>query len=71
MNLQQIYELGVKMGINADLRGTARVKYILKRSKEMYDNAGVNRKKKFDKEKLSNPYSDTRVFVGSKKKLKK
>lgn len=71
MNLQQIYDLGVKMGINSDLRGVPRVKHILKRSKEMYDNAGANRKKKFDKEKLTNPYSDTRVFVDNKKEIKK
>lgn len=71
MNIQQIYELAVKMGIESDLRGTKKVKQILKRTKDKHDNMSAKNKKRFDKEKLWNPYSDTRVFVDHKKDVKK
>lgn len=71
MNIQQIYELAVKMGIEADLRGTKRVKQILKRTQDKHDNMSAKNKKRFDKEKLWNPYSDTRVFVDHNQDVKK
>lgn len=71
MNIQDIYKLAVKMGIEADLRGTKRVKQILKRSNDKYENLDAKKKKRFDKEKLWNPYSDTRVFVDHKRNIKK
>ena len=71
MNIQDIYKLAVKMGIESDLRGTKRIKEILQRSKEKYENLSVKNKKRFDEEKLWNPYSDTRVFVDPKKEIKK
>lgn len=71
MTIQQIYELVVKMGIKSDLRGEKRVKEILTRTKKKYDGLGSKQKSRFDKEKLWNPYSDTRVFVDHKKPIKK
>lgn len=71
MNIQQIYELAVKMGIETDLRGTKRVNQILKRIKDKHDSMSAKNKKRFDKERLWNPYSDTRVFVDHKKEVKK
>ena len=37
MNIQQIYELAVKLGIEHDLRGEARVRKILRKTKERYE----------------------------------
>ncbi|MAF13656.1 MAG: NGG1p interacting factor NIF3 [Parcubacteria group bacterium] len=71
MNIQEIYELGVKLGINADLRGSAKVKKNLKRVNDKYDKLSSEDKKHFDKERLWNPYSDTRVYVDHKKEVKK
>src|SRR3989344_1613094 len=71
MNIQDIYKLAVKMGIESDLRGTKRIKEILQRSKEKYENLSVKNKKRFDEEKLWNPYSNTRVFGEPKKEIKK
>jgi putative NIF3 family GTP cyclohydrolase 1 type 2 len=62
MNVQQIYEFGVKMGIKADLRGEVKVKKYLDRDKAKYEKASKEEKEEFDKEKLVNPYSDSRVL---------
>ncbi len=71
MTTKDIYDLAVKLGIKSDLRGEMQVKKTLARIKKKFDKLGKSEKALFDTEKLSNPYSDTRVLVGSKKKIKK
>ncbi len=68
MTTQQIYDLAVKLGIKADLRGQDKVKKYLERTKKQYEKLDTEAKKEFDKEKLTNPYSDTRILVDNKKK---
>lgn len=68
MTTEQIYELAVKLGVKADLRGQEKVKKYLARAKKNYDELSAKAKTEFDKEKLSNPYSDTRILVNLKKK---
>lgn len=60
------------MGIQADLRGQKEVKKYLARTKKKYEELDKDAKKEFDKEKLTNPYSDTRILndIG-KKEIKK
>lgn len=64
MTLQQIYDLAIKMGTEADPRGEAGVKRFLARTKKGFDNLPEKKKKFFDKESLGNPFSDTRVLFG-------
>lgn len=72
MTPQQIYNLSIELGITHDLRGQAKVKKMLARVKEKYEKLNNDQKQEFDKEKLTNPYSDTRIlFEGSKKPIKK
>ena len=72
MTTQQIYELAIAMGIKADLRGEKRVKELLKRTKDKYSKLTGEQKDEFDKDKLSNPYSDTRIlFESQNKQIKK
>jgi putative NIF3 family GTP cyclohydrolase 1 type 2 len=68
MTTKQIYDLGVKLGIKADLRGPEKVKKYLERAKKKYDSLNAQDKKEFDAEKLTNPYSDTRILVDNNKK---
>src|SRR3989344_832448 len=68
MTLQQIYNLAIKMGIEADLRGKAKVEKNLKRAKEKYAKLSADEKKEFDVEKLINPFSDARILSGDPKK---
>jgi putative NIF3 family GTP cyclohydrolase 1 type 2 len=67
MNTQQIYSLAVKAGIDSDLRGQAKVKKYLAKAKKNYEELNDKAKAEFDKEKLVNPYSDTRILVDNKK----
>lgn len=71
MTIQEIYELAVRLGIKADLRGESRVRKNLKRLEEKYNKLDKEKKAEFDKEKLNNPYSDTRIHVPHKKDVKK
>ncbi len=60
------------MGIKADLRGEQKVKKYLDRFKKKYEKMSVGEKKEFDTEKLTNPFSDTRILVDNgKKNIKK
>lgn len=67
MTLQQIYDLAILMGKKADPRGEKAVKSYLLRLKKEYQELSDKKKKYFDQESLSNPYSDTRILYGNPK----
>lgn len=72
MTLQQIYDLGISLAIKADPRGEKEVKESLKRLKKTFDELPPKKKEYFDKESLTNPYSDSRILFGDPKtKVKK
>jgi len=72
MTIKQIYQLAIKLGINADMRPNQGVYRKLKQEKEKYNNLPINEKNEFDLEKLVNPYSDTRYFAENpEKKIKR
>ncbi len=71
MTIQQIYDLAIKLGMQNDLRTEAKVKKILKKTKEKYDKLSGERKKEFDAERLTNPYADSRILNETKKAIKK
>jgi hypothetical protein len=72
MTIKQIYDLAIKMGIESDLRGKDFVMKQLKKTKEKYDKLSKEKKEEFDKEKLTNPYSDSRILAGDRdKKIKR
>ncbi len=68
MTIQEIYDLAVEMGISADPRGADFVRKQLKKAKEEYKELSEKKKKYYDLEILSNPYSDSRIYVGDRKK---
>lgn len=71
MTIQQIYELAIKLGIENDLRGKEAVLKNLERTKKRYDKMSKEEKDEFDKEKLTNPYSDSGILNETKKEIKK
>ncbi len=72
MTLQEIYDLALKMGIEADPRGKKGVLKALADLKKTYSQLSEKKKKFFDKESLNNPYSDSRILLGdSKTQVKK
>ncbi len=68
MNIDEIYKLAIKMGMDADPRGAERLKRLLAKRKEEYKKLSEKKKKYFDPNTLENPYSDTRVLFGDPKK---
>jgi len=72
MITKQIYDLAIQLGIKYDLRGVARVKKNLERLQKKYDELGQKAQETFDKDKLTNPYSDSLILVdNNKKQIKK
>lgn len=67
MNIKQIFDLGVQMGINSDLRGKTAVLKMLKRKKDQHENLNKEQKEEFDLEALTNPYLDSRIHFDSGK----
>ena len=68
MQIQELYDLAVEMGMKADPRGAAHVKKHLEKLKKEFKETPPKKKKFFDPETLTNPYSDTRVLFGDLKK---
>lgn len=68
MTIQEIYELSLSVGIKADPRGADGVKRLLLKVKKEYDELSDKKRKNFDKEAFTNPYSDSRILFGDPKK---
>lgn len=66
--IKQTYELAIKKGMEADPRGKDGVQKKLKRTKQEYNELKDDEKYFFDKERLVNPYSDTRILCGKESK---
>jgi len=72
MNIQEIYKLAIKMGIESDFRPKSQIEKQLKRIREKYEKLDKGEKEIFDVEKLTNPYSDSRIqFDNGNKNIKK
>jgi putative NIF3 family GTP cyclohydrolase 1 type 2 len=72
MNIQEIYRLAIEMGIKADFRSKEKIQKLLKREQEKFNDLSKIKKEIFDQEKLTNPYSDSKVhFAGGTKIIKK
>jgi putative NIF3 family GTP cyclohydrolase 1 type 2 len=72
MTIREIYDLCLKIGIKNDFRTKEEINDYFKRKREEYDNLPQYKKAYFDKEKLTNPYSDSRInFSGTPKAIKK
>lgn len=64
MKIKAIYDLVVDKGIKKDPRGLDGVEKMLAREKKKYDEMSELEKKEYDREALTNPYSDTRILCG-------
>jgi len=62
ITLEDFYRAAVQTGIEADPRGKEFVLEILKKEKENFDKLSDDEKRFYDKEKLVNPYADTRIL---------
>lgn len=65
MKLEKIYKKAVQTGIAHDLRGKSEIKKLLKEEKEKFDALKKDELEYYDKDRLFNPFSDTRVLHGN------
>jgi len=65
MTVRQLYERAISAGIENDPRGRELVEKELEATKKAYDELKEKDREYFDKESLTNPYSDTRILNGS------
>ncbi len=66
MKLETLYKKVVEVGMNNDPRGRNEVKKILREEKEKFDKLDKKDLEFYDKDRLFNPYQDTRILNGDK-----
>lgn len=72
MTIQEIYKLAIEIGIKNDFRSKQQIEKILKRQKEKFEKLSKDEKELFDKEKMTNPYLDSRIhFAEGAKQIKR
>ncbi|MDD5731833.1 MAG: NGG1p interacting factor NIF3 [Patescibacteria group bacterium] len=72
LTLDEIYKLAIKTGIENDPRDKKTVQKVLVRAKKEFEDLKKEEKEFFDKERLHNPYADSRIYFGDEnKKIKK
>ena len=68
MNIQQIFDLAIQVGVKNDPRGEKEVKEVLKKNREDFKELPKKIQAEYDKERFVNPYSDSRFLYGDKNK---
>lgn len=72
MRINEIYNLAIRQGIEADFRSKEEIAKILDRKKQKYEKLSDKEKEDFDKEATTNPYLDSRVYhIAEDKEIKK
>ncbi len=64
MKLGDIYRLAVKKGMENDLRGAERLEQLLNAEREKFEKLSQEQKEEFDRDRLFNPFHDTRILFG-------
>ncbi|OPX86674.1 MAG: NIF3 (NGG1p interacting factor 3) [Pelotomaculum sp. PtaB.Bin104] len=64
MKIKEIYELAVNKGIDNDPRSREAVLKLLEKENKTFEQLKEDEKAEFDRDRLFNPYGDTRVLFG-------
>ncbi|MGB8953355.1 MAG: NGG1p interacting factor NIF3 [Candidatus Aminicenantales bacterium] len=64
MKFEKLYKKAIEIGIKNDLRGPEEMTKILEEEKEQFKDLKEEEKKYYDRDKLFNPFSDTRILNG-------
>lgn len=72
MKIQDIYNLMIKIGVEADFRGKEGIQKLLDSKKKKFEKMPQDAKDDFDKDALENPYMDSGVYnVSEDKEIKR
>lgn len=64
MTLRKLYEAAIAHGKSVDPRGEERVQKSLEKARKEFEKLSDEEKERFDRETLTNPYSDSRILYG-------
>lgn len=64
MNISDIYNLAIQMGVEHDPRGKEEVEKTLQMNRQLFDKLADREKVFFDKAALDNPYADSQILYG-------
>jgi len=64
MKLGEVYQTAVRKGMAEDVRDAEELQRLLDEARKVYEKLDEEEKEFFDTEKLTNPYSDTRICEG-------
>ena len=62
MKVQEVFDEIIQRGIKADVRGKKGIEEALKQVKKDFEKLPKERKEYFDKDKLNNPFDDSRIL---------
>ncbi len=65
MKLRQLFDAVIAHGVSVDPRGATRVKKVLEIAGKDYEALTDEKKERYDTERLTNPYSDSRILFGA------
>ncbi len=68
MKLKELYRKTISIGIEKDLRSKKEINRLLEKEKEKFDKLSEEDKEFYDKDRLFNPFSDTRILHGDENK---
>lgn len=72
MTTQEIFNLAIQMGIEADFRSKEGITKFLERKRKKYEKMDEKARQDFDKEGLENPYLDSRILnIAQDKEIKR
>lgn len=72
MLIQDIFNLAIRMGVEADFRGKEGVLKFLDKKLQKYEKMDAKARESFDLEELKNPYLDSRILhIANDKEIKK
>lgn len=72
MTIKEIFDLSIKLGIEADFRGASGVEKFLEKKKKKFEKLDGKGKEHFDREELENPFLDSRILnISNDKEIKK
>jgi len=65
MKLRELFEFFIDQGIEKDPRGKKAVRVLLKEERQKFDKLSEQEKQEFDRDRLDNPYLDSRIIYGN------
>lgn len=72
MTIKEIYNIALKMGVEADFRGKERIERVMRKKREKWEKLPEKEKQELDPEDFKNPYPDSQILhIASNAEIKR